>query len=235
MTRARSIWLGSVAAAVALGASPGERALRAITPGNAYVVIEVTDLLAPLPAPFRVKALTRADGRVLARVLWPRGDRGVTILLDSREALAYFPRADLLVSSVGDSSASPLPIPWRALLDPAAAFRGARTSETNAPCPEAPCRTLRALRPPGTPCASLDLHALPDGTPLRLACVDDGGRSIWAIGFGNPVRVGGLARPRALSYEEAGRLRARARVVFYEPDPPVQENLFTREGLRRWR
>lgn len=230
MTRARSIWLGSVAAAVALGASPGERALRAITPGNTYVVIEVTDLSASRPAPFRVKALTRADGRVLARVLWPAGDRGVTILLDSREALAYFPRADLLVTSAGAAS-----IPWQALLDPSAAFRGARVSETHTRCAQQPCRVIRAARPPGAPCASLDLRVLSDGTPLRLACLDEGGRASWAIEFADTVRVGGLARPRALSYEEAGRLRARARVVFYEPDPPVQENLFTREGLRRWR
>ncbi len=230
MTRGRRLWTAILSAALVVGASPGERALRALTPGNAYLVLEVTDLAAPRPAPFRVKALTRADGRALARVLWPAGDRGVTVLLDSREALAYFPRADLLVTSAGAAS-----IPWQALLDPAAAFRGARVSETLARCAEGPCRAIRAARPPGAPCASLDLRALSDGTPLRLTCLDGEGRASWTIGFADTVRVGGLVRPRALSYEEAGRLRARARVLFYEPDPPVPENLFTREGLKRWR
>jgi hypothetical protein len=230
LTRGPRPWIGILAATLLAGASSGERALRALTPGNAYLVLEVTDLAAPRPRPFRVKALTRADGRVLARILWPAGDRGVTVLLDSREALAYFPRADLLVTTGGAAS-----IPWQALLDPAAAFRGAQVSETHARCAERPCRSIRAARPPGAPCAFLDLRALPDGTPLRLACLDDEGRTSWAIGFADPVRVGGLARPRSLSYEEAGRLRARARVVFYEPDPPVPESLFTREGLRRLR
>jgi hypothetical protein len=221
---------------VLAGASPGERALEGLAAGNAYIVLEITELDAPRPEPYRVKALTRRDGRLLARIFWPAPDRGANILVTPEGATAYFPRADLLVRlGPGANGMGPEPGLLKLLVDPASAFAGAPRSETIGHCDGRPCRVLTVAGGPETGCAKLVLLALDDATPLRTACVGDDGRESWALRFGEPVSVRGSKRPRRLILETGGRARARARVVFFEADPWLPPDMFTREGLERWR
>jgi hypothetical protein len=200
-------------------------------PASAYLVVEITDLAAPRPAPFRMKALARRDGRAIARVLWPEGGRGVTLLVTPEDFAAYFPRADLLVASprgrpqgmsgelagdlAGALADAAVPAPANSRLDR---------------CAGAPCLRWERALSAGGPCARLLAWKRPDGSPIRAACLNERGSARWEIRFGDAKAGRGR-----FEWLESGRTRARGRIVFYEPGAPALPDLFTREGLRRWR
>lgn len=197
-------------------------------PASAYLVFEVTDLSAPRPAPFRVKALARRDGRAIARILWPAGDRGATLLVTPHDSAVYFARADLLVASPREGA------PGLAG-DLAGALAGAANLAPSQGRPDrcagTPCLRWECDVPPASRCARLLAWKRPDGSPIRAACLDPQGDPRWEVRFGDaaPRRRGNFA------WIESGRLRARGRVLYFEPGAPAPADLFTREGLRRWR
>jgi len=219
-----------LALAFACAAAPSSRAAQP-APESAYIVVEITDLAAALPAPFRLKALTRRDGRVIARILWPDGDRGASLLLTPADSAVYFPRADLLVASPPTGATGPGGVLTDAL---ALAAAGLTRSEGRPDrCAEGPCLRVEGLPPPGSRCARLLAWRRDDGSPLLAACLDPRGARLWELRFTGAASRG--ARGPRFRWIEWGRLRARGRVVFYEPGAPAPAELFTREGLRRWR
>jgi len=219
-----------LALAFACVAAPSSRAAQP-APESAYIVAEITDLAAALPAPVRVKALTRRDGRVIARILWPDGDRGASLLLTPADSAVYFPRADLLVASPPKGATVPGGDLAGALALGAAGL--ARSDGRPDRCAEGPCLRFDGTPPPGSRCARLLAWRRADGSPLLAACLDPRGARLWELRFEDAPSQG--ARSPRFQWIESGRLRARGRILYYEPGAPAPTELFTREGLRRWR
>jgi len=180
-------------------------------------------------------------GVSIARVEGPPREDGTMVLRRDGRVVVFLPKADLVLDlppSLGgdrlfgsDFAADDLLALGGGVERFAATFGADETIDG------VPCRRIN-LRP-RTPASSL--HALVSlwiarggGTPVRIAYVGDDGRVSRVVemknGSENAPPVAWKARTLAPRPGESELV-----FQFFERDPPVPEDFFTVEGMRRWR